>query len=47
MQVRDEGCGDKRARKTQIFSAFYQGKHNKDVTLQGSGLGFNHSKRVG
>ncbi|HAG39325.1 MAG TPA: sensor histidine kinase, partial [Pseudoalteromonas sp.] len=39
MQVRDEGCGIKEQEKTQIFSAFYQGKHNKDVTLQGSGLG--------
>lgn len=39
IQVRDEGCGIKEQEKTQIFSAFYQGKHNKDVTLQGSGLG--------
>ncbi|MCQ8820688.1 HAMP domain-containing histidine kinase [Pseudoalteromonas agarivorans] len=39
MQVRDEGCGIKEQEKNQIFSAFYQGKHNKDVTLQGSGLG--------
>jgi two-component system sensor histidine kinase GlrK len=37
--VIDEGCGIKDQEKTQIFSAFYQGKHSKNVTLQGSGLG--------
>ncbi|MCK8108216.1 HAMP domain-containing histidine kinase [Pseudoalteromonas sp. 2CM41L] len=39
MQVSDNGCGIKEQEKSQIFSAFYQGKHSKDVTLQGSGLG--------
>ncbi|MBH0041666.1 sensor histidine kinase [Pseudoalteromonas sp. SWXJZ10B] len=37
--VLDKGCGIKEQEKTQIFSAFYQGKHSKNVTLQGSGLG--------
>lgn len=37
--VIDKGCGIKEQEKTQIFSAFYQGKHSKNVTLQGSGLG--------
>ena len=39
IKVIDNGCGIKEQEKTQIFGAFYQGKHNKDVTLQGSGLG--------
>jgi two-component system, NtrC family, sensor histidine kinase GlrK len=37
--ISDEGCGIKEHEKAHIFSAFYQGKHTKDVTLQGSGLG--------
>jgi two-component system sensor histidine kinase GlrK len=37
--VLDKGCGIKEQEKTHIFSAFYQGKHSKSVTLQGSGLG--------
>lgn len=39
MAISDEGCGIKEHEKAHVFSAFYQGKHSKNVTLQGSGLG--------
>jgi two-component system sensor histidine kinase GlrK len=39
LAVSDTGCGIKEQEKIHVFSAFYQGKHNKEVTLQGSGLG--------
>ncbi|MEM5549777.1 HAMP domain-containing sensor histidine kinase [Pseudoalteromonas neustonica] len=39
MVVSDTGCGIKDQDKTHIFSAFYQGKHAKDISAQGSGLG--------
>lgn len=39
MVVSDQGCGIKEQEKSQIFSAFYQGKNAKDITAQGSGLG--------
>ncbi len=37
--VSDQGSGIKEHEKSQIFSAFYQGKNAKDITVQGSGLG--------
>jgi two-component system sensor histidine kinase GlrK len=39
LAVSDNGCGIKEQERIHVFSAFYQGKHNKEVTLQGSGLG--------
>ena len=39
MQVADEGCGIKEHERDHVFGAFYQGKHTKEISLQGSGLG--------
>lgn len=39
IQVTDEGCGIQEQEKVHVFDAFYQGKHNKEISLQGSGLG--------
>ena len=39
IQVADEGCGIKEHEKEHVFGAFYQGKHSKEISLQGSGLG--------
>ena len=44
--VSDQGCGIKEQEKTQIFSAFYQGKNAQDMTVQGSGLGLTIVKET-
>ena len=44
--VADNGCGIKEHEINHIFSAFYQGKHDQSITLQGSGLGLTIVKET-